>query len=416
MTCHNNLNTSLLLRLFIPFGLGYTVSYLFRTINAVIAPNLIVELNLSPGDLGLLTSTYFLCFAAFQLPLGILLDRFGPRRVESILLLFAAAGALFFSLATSISGLLFGRALIGLGVSACLMAAFKSFSSWLPTTRLPFAHGLQMVSGGIGALLATTPVEISLSMTDWRGVFQFLAVITVLIAFVIFLLVPEKQYNETGESFREQLRGLRSIIVTRSFWQITPWAIASQSTYLAVQSLWSGPWLRDVAGYDRAEVALVLWWIAVAMIVGYFSAGWLAQRLDRYGINVTQVAATGMGLFLLSQILLVVAAGNPTLLWVGFGLFGTCGILAYAILAQHFPQQLIGRCNSVLNLLVFAGAFAAQWLVGIIIGLFPPGAAGGYSPQGYQAAFLTLITLQLAGATWFEFCRRRNGRKSTSTL
>ncbi len=408
MNNQNDITTSLLLRLFIPFGLGYAVSYLFRSINAVIAPNLILELNLSPSDLGLLTSAYFLCFAAFQLPLGMLLDRFGPRRVESALLLFAAGGALIFSLASSISGLLIGRALIGLGVSACLMAAFKSFSSWLPSERLPFAHGIQMVSGGVGALLATTPVEASLTLTDWRGVFQILAAATVIIALVIFYLVPERQNNQQVESFSEQLHGLRSVVTTRSFWYITPWAVASQATYLAVQSLWSGPWLRDVAGYSRPEVALVLWWIAIAMIIGYFSAGWLAQRLSRYGVEVAQVAATGMGLFLLSQVLLIVAVGNPTLLWIGFGLFGTSGILAYAILAQHFPQHIIGRCNSVLNLLVFAGAFATQWLVGIIIGFFPPGAEGGYSPQGYRAAFLTLIALQLAGAVWFEFCRRRH--------
>ncbi|MCK4622585.1 MAG: MFS transporter, partial [Desulfuromonadales bacterium] len=152
-----SLAVTTLIRLFLPFGLGYFVSYLFRTVNAVIAPDLVVDLGLSPADLGLLTSVYFLAFAAFQLPLGLLLDRFGPRRVESALLLLAAAGALLFARAESLLGLIIGRSLIGLGVSACLMAAFKSFTAWLPSARLPFANGMQMVSGGLGALMATTP-------------------------------------------------------------------------------------------------------------------------------------------------------------------------------------------------------------------------------------------------------------------
>jgi MFS family permease len=405
-----HITTSLLLRLFIPFGLGYTVSYLFRSVNAVIASDLIGDLGLSAADLGLLTSAYFLCFAAFQLPLGILLDRYGSRRVEGILLLFAASGALIFSLSHSLGGLLLGRALIGLGVSACLMAAFKAFSTWLPKERLAFAHGVQMVSGGIGALLATTPVQTSLTLTDWRGVFQFLAIITLLVAVIVFFVVPEQRRTGPGEALTTQLGGLRQVVTSAAFWQITPWAVTAQATYLSIQGLWAGPWLRDVAGMDRGDVAQVLWWIAIAMIVGYFTSGSLAERLGRRGIQTALVAATGMMLFMLSQGLLLLASGHPTLLWISFGLLGTTGILPYAILAQHFPKQLIGRCNSVLNLLVFTGAFAAQWLSGVIIGSFPVTAAGGYSPAGYRAAFLTLLLLQLSTAIWF-FCSRFRQRR-----
>lgn len=402
-----DINATLLLRLFIPFGLGYAVSYLFRTVNAVIAPNLISDLSLSSADLGLLSSVYFLCFAAFQLPLGILLDRYGSRRVEGVLLLFAATGALIFALSQTLTGLLVGRALIGLGVSACLMAAFKAFSSWLPAERLAFANGVQMVSGGLGALLATTPVEAALAVTDWRGVFLFLAALTLIIAVIVFFVVPDQRAAASQESFKQQLQGLRSVIHSPAFWQIVPWAVTAQAAYLAIQSLWSGPWLRDVAGLERGEVAQVLWWIAIAMTLGYFTTGSLAERLGRRGIQTSTVAAIGMLLFMLSQLLLAFVPGNPTLLWISFGLLGTTGILPYAILAQHFPKHLIGRCNSVLNLLVFSGAFAAQWLIGVIIGWYPQTLSGGYSPAGYRAAFLTLLVLQLFTAVWFVFSRFR---------
>lgn len=399
---------ALLLRLFLPFGLGYFVSYVFRTVNAVIAPDLVADLSLSPAGLGLLTSAYFLTFAAFQLPLGILLDRFGSRRVEAVLLLFAAAGALLFALADSLTGLLLGRALIGLGVSACLMAAFKSFSAWLPTEKLPFANGVQMVSGGLGALTATTPVQAALQLTDWRGVFLLLAGLALLAAITVFIVVPEADTGRQPESFSEQLQGLKSVLQSRAFWRIAPWAFTAQSAYLSVQGLWSGPWLRDVAGYGRGQVADMLFWIAVAMILGYFAFGSLAGRLAEKGVPPSVVANVGMGCFILIQLLLTIAPEHADGLWIGFGFFGTACILPYAVLAQVFPKHLTGRCNTSLNLLVFVCAFAAQWLIGAVIGLWPTTLSGGYQPEGYRAAFLLLIVMQLLAAVWYWLAGTRS--------
>lgn len=400
----------LLWRLFAPFGLGYFVSYLFRTVNAVIAPDLVTELGLSPADLGLLTSSYFLTFAACQLPLGVLLDRYGSRRVEAVLLLFAASGALVFARADSLGGLLLGRALIGVGVSACLMAAFKAFSCWLPAERLPFANGMQMVSGGLGALTATTPVQAALLVTDWRGVFAGLAALTLAAALVIFGLVPE-QPNGTGEGLRSQLQGLGVILRSRVFWRVAPVSLASQSAYLSIQGLWSGPWLRDVAGFDRTQSAGMLWGVALAMTLGYFAFGQLAGRLARRGIPPMQLAAWGMLIFCGIQSLLVLLPQFARLLWPAFGFFGTAGILTYAVLAQSFPPALSGRSTTSLNLLVFVGAFGAQWLIGAIIGLWPVNSAGHYSASGYNCAFAVLIALQLIAALWYAV----DGRPSAST-
>lgn len=408
----SKISIKLLLRLFLPFGLGYFVSYLFRTVNAVIAPDLVADLGVSPAALGLLTSAYFLAFAAFQLPLGMLLDRFGSRRVEAVLLLFAAAGALLFSQAESLAGLIIGRALIGLGVSACLMAAFKSFSAWLPVEKLPFANGVQMVSGGLGALTATTPVQTALQVTDWRGVFAVLAALGLLAAITVFLVVPELPGEKEPESLGEQLNGLKTVLRSRTFWRIAPWAFTAQSAYLSIQGLWSGPWLRDVAGYDRATVADMLFWIAVAMVFGYFAFGSLAGRLARHGVSTAVVAASGMGLFILIQLLLVLTPEYAATLWVCFGFFGTACILPYAVLAQSFPKRLTGRCNTSLNLLVFVSAFVAQWLIGAVIGLWPTTAGGGYQAEGYRAAFLLLIGCQLLAVLWFWLA----GKKETVAI
>ena len=144
-------------RVYFPLALGYSISYFFRNANAIIEGDLVRELGLGPADLGLLTSVYFISFAAFQLPLGVLLDRYGPRRTEAVLLLFAAVGALIFSQSDTLSGLIVGRLLIGLGVSACLMAAFKAYVIWFPNQRLPMINGLQMVAGGLGHSVQQLP-------------------------------------------------------------------------------------------------------------------------------------------------------------------------------------------------------------------------------------------------------------------
>ena len=390
------------LQVFLPFALGYFLSYLYRVINSVLAPNLAADIGVDPSELGLLTAAYFITFGAFQLPLGVLLDRFGPRRIEAALLIVAAAGAWIFANATNLSGLVLGRALIGFGVSACLMAAFKAFVIWFPKQQLPQINGFQMAAGGLGALVATSPVEAALSITDWRGVFTVLAVLTLAVAAAIFFIVPERRTVNEDQRFFDQMRGIHIVVTSLTFWRIAPWATLSQATYLSIHGLWAGPWLRDVAGLDRTGVAGTLLLLAVAMVAGFVVLGTAAERLGRRGIPTMAVAAIGMGVFMGVLLLIVFQFEQwSTLLWMLFGFFGTAGILVYAALSQSFPLHLSGRVNTALNLLVFVVAFAAQWGIGAIIGQWPTTPSGGYAPSGYQAAFGIMLGLQLLTVFWF---------------
>ena len=390
------------LRVFLPFAWGYFLSYLYRVVNAVIAPPLIVELHLGPSQLGLLTSAYFITFAALQLPLGILLDRYGPRRIEAALLLVAALGAVIFSQAGSIAGLIIGRGLIGLGVSACLMAAFKAYVIWFPKQHLPMINGLQMAAGGLGALAATAPVEALLGITTWRAVFLLLAVMTITVSAVVWKVVPSQKTDATPVSLKEQLRGMAAVFQSRAFWSIVPWTTSSQAAFLSIQGLWAGPYLRDVVGLSRPQAAGVLFWVAAAMVAGFISMGALAERLSRSGLRPITVAGIGMALFMAVQAAIFYAgAGDSLLLWMLFGIFGTSGIIPYADLSQRFPAALSGRVNTALNLMVFVAAFAGQWGIGAIIGLWPQADSGGYSPQGYAAGFGTMWILQALTMGWF---------------
>ena len=405
------------LRIFLPFALGYFLSYLFRAINAVLAPNLTADLGVGPAELGLLTAVYFITFGAFQLPLGILLDRFGPRRIEAALLIIAAAGAFVFARADTLTALVIGRGLIGFGVSACLMAAFKAFVIWFPREQLPRINGFQMAAGGMGALFATAPVESALAFTDWRGVFMVLAVLTAGGAAVIFFGVPERHLPQEEHRPVDQGRGMGAVFGSLAFWRVAPWGALSQAAFLSIQGLWAGPWLRDVAGLERTDAAGVLLWVAMAMVAGFILLGTAAERLNRRGIPPMTVAGVGMGMFM--GVLLVIVAscfsdgleprgalfspGSPVL-WTLFGFFGTSGILPYAVLTQSFPARMAGRVNTTLNLLVFMAAFAAQWGIGAVIEAWP-------SSGGYTAAFGMMLALQLAAVIWFGVAGRRMERR-----
>src|SRR5699024_5715535 len=192
------------------------------TVNAVLAPDIVADTGLSAADIGLLTSMYFLAFGAFQLPLGMLLDRFGPRRVAAALLLVPARGAILFAGLHSLLGLAVGRALIGMGVSCCLMAGFKAFALWFDNTHIPFINGLMMAFGGLGALASTLPVELVLGIMDWRSLFLALGLGTALLAAAVWLIVPEHGGPITETRFRDQLRGLQRVFRDPFFWHITP--------------------------------------------------------------------------------------------------------------------------------------------------------------------------------------------------
>ncbi|MBA2689861.1 MAG: MFS transporter [Burkholderiales bacterium] len=387
------------LRVLIPFAVGYFLSYFFRSVNAVISPDLTKELGLSAGDLGLLTSAYFFSFALFQLPLGMLLDRYSPKRIEAMLLLIAAAGALVFALSDTSSGLATGRALIGLGVSACLMAGYTACALWFTPQQIPAVNAVILSAGGLGALTATAPLEWTLRFVDWRALFVMLAGFALATAALIFFVAPERERRVHHVSWSAQLQGSLSVFKSASFWRIAPAATIAQASFLAIQGLWAGPWLRNVVGLSRDSAATYLLWMAAAMVAGQLTWGILASRLAHRGIAPLVLLKWGLAVYLLVQGAIVAGASSLVLpLWMLFGFFGVAGSLAYPIIAQQFPSALTGRANTAVNLLVFVLAFAAQWAIGVIVDAWP--ATGGSEPAGYRAAFAAVLVLQALAFFW----------------
>src|SRR5882762_2736078 len=332
------------LSVFCPFAAGYFLSFCFRNVNAVISKELVAEFSLTPADLGFLTSMYLLAFAAFQLPLGVLLDRYGPRRVVATLLCVAAGGALVFALARELAALSLGRALVGLGVSAGLMGAIKAFSLCFPLARLATMNGLYLAVGGLGALAATAPAEALAAALGWRGLFFLLAALTLGAALTVFFVVPERPLPGSGERVRDQVAEFGRIFTTMTFWRIALPVMLTQGTYVALQGLWLGPWLYDVAGLGRHEIASYLLTTALGYIGGSLFFGWVADRLAQRGVPRLTVLKTGLCTAL--AMLALVAAGVESSLraiLVLYAFAGISGALSYALLPPLFPPAMTDR-------------------------------------------------------------------------
>ena len=374
--------------IFLPFACGYFLSYLYRSTNAVLAPYLSNDLNLNAEQLGLITSAYFLTFGLFQLPLGVLLDKFGARKVQSILFLIAATGAILFSLGNDVWSLVTARGLIGLGVSGALMAAFKAFAVWFPKERLPLLIGLFMSAGGMGAIVASTPLEMALQVTDWRGVYLFLGIATIFVGLLIFFVVPEKREDSDNEKPLPVLKVLKNIYTSYAFWRIGPLSGIAGGTGLAILGLWAGPWLSDIGKFNKNEIANILFISTIMMTIGTTSLGIITDYLRKF--NISPVGVMGGALFVFIIPLTIITFGiMPKAIWpwVVLSITSLAATLAYAGLSQHFPTSYAARASTAINLICFLMAFIAQYAIGFIMQVVEPGKQSGYSIKAYQAGF-----------------------------
>lgn len=403
----------LFLRVYLPFAGAYFLSYLYRTVNAVVGPLIVADLGLSAGELGLLSSAYFVMFSAVQLPLGIALDRFGPRRVQSTLLLIAALGAILFGFGDSMTELVIGRMLIGLGVAAGLMGSLKIITLWFPAHQWALVNGLLMAAGGLGSLMATAPSQAALTVMTWHGLFFWLSGITIGVATIVWLIVPEKPAQAATGTLAEQIKAIGRIVRDGYFWRIVPAFTFQQASFIGMQTLWIGPWLRDVAGQDAATRAQTMLITAIGMTAGFLTSGMASALLRRVGITNAMTVTASLVLFMLCSVALAaaslgIAVGIPhAVLWCAFAFLGTYSILYFPLLTAAFPVELSGRVTTSGNFIMFSTVFLAQWGIGRVLDFWPRTATGGYAAEGYAISFAVLIVLQLLAMIWQALSRAR---------
>ncbi|MES2018424.1 MAG: MFS transporter [Pseudomonadota bacterium] len=396
------LRGALAARVFACFALGYLLSYALRAINAVIAPALMAELGLSNADLGLLSSAYFISFGCMQLPLGIWLDKYGPRRTEAALLLCAAGGAVLFATSTSLAGLWLGRALIGIGVSSCLMAAFKAYRLWFAPERQSQLASWMLVAGTAGALSATIPVTLALPLVGWRGVFWIVAALLLMASAAIFLLLraAEAAAGPALPARKQADGGYRRIFGSAYFWRMGVLGLANHGIFFALQTLWAGPWMMTVLGKSAQQTGQILFAFNVVLMLSYLALGWAAPRLAARGWNSHRLIGTGIAGMLLAQgAMLTTSTPGAWLLWLGLALCVPVTTLVQSNVALAFPAALAGRVNAAYNLQLFIGAFGAQWGFGVLADAFH--ARGAAPADAFRMALAVALALQ--ALAWLYF-------------
>lgn len=403
------------MRVVIVFAAAYFLSYAFRAINAVIAPALTADLQLSNADLGLLSSAYFVGFASLQLPLGVWLDKYGPRRTESALLVFAALGAAIFASSSTLTGLWVGRALIGIGVSACLMAPLKAYRVWYPPERQSQLASWMLVFGTCGALATTVPVAMLLPLIGWRGVFWAMAALIVVAAALVFFRVRPVERSMAQQQSEmiltpEAPGGYKAIFTDPYFRRMAWLGGVYQGGFMAIQTLWAGPWMVDVLGLSVEEASQVLFLFNLFLMLSYIALSWWAPRHVAYGnrpgLPALRVVTIGLALSMLIQLAMLLFPYRwAWIFWVLFALVVTVTTLAQTHVSLSFASSQAGRANSAFNLTLFIGAFGLQWGMGLLIDVFV--SYGWSQSSAMRMAWAVYLLIQLGALVSFIGSRSR---------
>jgi len=389
-----------------PLVLYPVVDFIFRIANGLIAPDLRSEFDLNAAELGFVSSIFFIAFGLSQLPLGLALDRYGPKVVTCLLLATACLGALLFMAADSMAGLVLGRVLMGVGMSASLIAGIKTASIWLPG-RLPLATSLLIGATGLGGMFATVPFAALLEEIAWRPSFAILIAATGATLLATLLIVPTARSESSG-SMRQQVVSFGVIFRSLKLWRYAPIAMTCVGVGSAYQTLWAPLWLRDVAGYDDTAIAWVLFVMLGAYACSNFAFGWIAQYQQGRGKSVMPIIAAGVAVLIALQIALAaqtVALAAP--LWIGVSICLSAAYAIYPLVTGNFETEYAARASSALNFLVFLSVFAIQWLIGIVIEVFPLTESGAFSPDAHSWGFSVGIAFQILGLAWYWLSRRR---------
>jgi len=405
------------IRVFTPFALGCLLISVFRSITAVIAPDIARDFGLTATGLSFAVSAFFWCGIFVQLPYGVLLDRYDPRRVYASVLLLSALGAAITAIAQEMIMLTLGRVLLGLGVTVSAVTAYKVNAMWFTPERLPLANGISLAAGGFGIMAGTTPIEVTLQFVDWRSIHLVLGAMLVVTAALVSILVPNKPFEKTGVTVSQQVKGLGDIVFSMKFWGVAPMLMMVGGTFAAFNTLWAGYWLRDVAGLSRLDATNSLLVLTAAFTIAGLATGVLTTLAKRIGVPLMEFVVTATGLFTLVLIILYAQwTPSPMMVvatWAAFGFTASLGFGAYAALAPQFAPNLTGRLNACLTLAWMLGASLIQSIYAVVLNRFPA-ATDGYSIEGHRFGTGFLILLVMMAMGWYFLSARLPKRLKTA--
>jgi MFS family permease len=390
------------------------LSMFFRVSNAVIAPNLIQDLGLNAETLGILGGAFFYSFALLQIPMGLMLDRIGPRIVMTFFPLIGALGAFLFALGESFTSVLFGRILIGVGMASVLMGAMKVFTLRFPPEKFATLVGINVSIGTVGNIFAASPLAYLASTIGWRMTFIFAGGITTILAILVFwVLGGEKKKDETlifrpsPEPAIGVIQSIRLVLGSLAFWQIGAIAFFRYGTFIGLQGLWLGLYLMEIKGYSPIQTGNVLTFLAIGTIIGGPIAGRLSDRVfhSRKGVALWGLSLYGLSLFPLIGILRIESPFWYGLIFFFIGFFSSFGMLVYPHAKELFPITISATVMAGVNFFTMAGGALFMPALGKVIESFPR-VDHTYPPEAYHLSFLICFLGMLISLIFYAFSKR----------
>ena len=393
---------------FFVFAFGYFLSCLLRAITATLSPVLTLEFELMAADLGLLAGGYFLGFASMQIPLGYLLDKFGPKKIVSSFLLIAFIGTLSFALAQSFSGLLISRILIGVGVSACLMAPLTGYRIWFAENQQQRANSWMLMIASLGFLSSTLPVQLLLPALGWRWLFAGIAGLILISIFLMLAFIP-KWDHQKDESLENPVRqgSLSDVWKNKFFISVIPMGLFNYGGLMAIQTLWAGPWMIRVAGYTPLESATGLFWINITMLVSFFLWGYFLPRITNLGFSALKILKLGLPVSFLVMLTIIILGSKAGAFYITLFILSSIFLsVTQPAVGLSFQSHLAGKALTSFNLLIFLGTFIMQWVMGLVIDFVKN---SGYTEIiGFKAAFSFFLFLSLISYIFFLIINKKS--------
>ena len=380
---------------------AYVLSQFYRSFLAVLTVALETDVGTTPEDLANASGLWFLAFAAMQIPVGLALDKVGPRLTSGVLLLVGGAGgAALFGLATSPLHISLAMALIGVGCSPVLMASYYIFARNYPARVFATLAAVLLGVGSLGNLLGALPMAVASETFGWRTTLLALAVVSAIVALGLVWAVrdPEKvAHDEKGSLF--------DLLKMPALWLIFPLMFVQYAPAAGLRGLWIGPYLTDVFGYDATAVGNVTLLMGIAMILGTFAYG----PLDRVLGTRKWVVFAGNALAACALAgLLLLPVQNPFVPIALFAVVGFCGA-SFPLMMAHgrsfFPPNLMGRGVTLMNLFAIGGVGVFQVITGRVHRMVSEDAGAAQAP--YEALFAVFLFSLIFGLVLYLFSQDR---------
>ncbi|MHA1113562.1 MAG: MFS transporter [Alphaproteobacteria bacterium] len=394
-----------ILAILLSLAAGHFLSMFFRASPGVLGPHLMRDPGISAESLGLLTGSYFLLLGLAQIPAGIALDRFGPRRTIVAMMLIAACGAVLFATATSGAGLAAGRGLMGAGFAPALMGALVLYSRWLPPNRFATATGLTIGLGSLGLILATAPLALATETIGWRAAIAVMAGVTVAVALLDAIVLRDAPsdhvyHGQAPETAGEIPHGFADLLGDRRIWLILAMGSVASVGIMVVLGLWGAPYLADIHGLSNVDRGNLLLAMALLGTVSYIVCGTLDRVFDTRKWLVIFGIAGNIAVFTFLAALPGLSLGSAVAAFLVIGALSGFNVPLLAHCRALLPERLIGRGMATLNLSIMVGVALAQIATGMIVGAFAPASAAA-PEDAYRALFAFVALAMTVGLAFY---------------